>query len=114
MTFEKTSGEAKGSEEVLAVLHSHVDRALMMLDLHINDLLQDGKPTSATLVVKAAQDAHKAVLLLFEERKKIDQSRNKTDGAAPEGVLDLEAARDEIWRRLACLRDASATGELPE
>ncbi len=44
---------------------------------------------------------------VLEERKNVDKLRKQIAGAVgARGELDLDQARDEIGRRLACLRDA--------
>ena len=60
----------------------------------------------ATQLVKDLKDAFKHVM---DERKRIDSVRQQTAGIAA-GTLDFDAARDEIGRRLACLRDAGGGG----
>jgi len=44
---------------------------------------------------------------VLEERSNVDKLRKQVAGAVGAGAeLDLDAARDEVGRRLACLRDA--------
>lgn len=54
----------------------------------------------------AIRDLKAAFQLAMEERNKIEKLSKQFDGQASGGPLDLDAARDEIGRRLACLRDA--------
>jgi hypothetical protein len=61
----------------------------------------------ATQVVKELKDAFKVVM---DERTRIDRLRQHTAGVIAAGTLDFDAARDEIGRRLACLRDAGGGG----
>ena len=61
----------------------------------------------ATQMVKDLKEAFKHVM---EERKRIDSVRQQTAGVSGTGALDFDAARDEIGRRLACLRDAGSGG----
>ena len=65
----------------------------------------------ATLTPKAALGAAKDMTAAFHtvmaERTRIDAIRSKTAGVAGEGTLDLDAARSEIGRRLARLRNAA-------
>ena len=61
------------------------------------DLKESGK------LVRALRDATQLVL---EERSKVDKLRKDAAGQVGAGALDLVAARDEIGRRLACLRRA--------
>ena len=42
----------------------------------------------------------------LEERGKVDKLRKDAAGQVGAGALDLGAARDEVGRRLACLRRA--------
>jgi hypothetical protein len=62
---------------------------------------------SATQVVKELKDAFK---IAMDERTRIDKLRQHTTGVIASGSLDFDAARDEIGRRLACLRDAGSGG----
>ena len=53
------------------------------------------------------RDLTKVGLMLVEERAKVEKLRKQVAGAVGTGSeLDLDAARDEIGRRLACLRAA--------
>jgi hypothetical protein len=64
--------------------------------------------------IKAAQSAVRDLKQAFhsasEERSRVEKLRKQVagevGGGVGEAVLDLAAARDEIWRRLARLRDA--------
>ena len=60
----------------------------------------------ATQLVKDLKEAFKHVM---DERKRIDGVREQTTRHGI-GALDFDAARDEIGRRLACLRDAGSGG----
>ena len=63
-----------------------------------DELKESGK------LVRALRDATHLVL---EERGKVDKLRKDAAGQVGAGALDLVAARDEVGRRLACLRRAS-------
>lgn len=56
--------------------------------------------------VRSARDVREALVLLKQERDKVDKLRKDIAGGVGGGCLDLDAARDEIGRRLACLRRA--------
>lgn len=56
--------------------------------------------------VKMARELRAATHLVLEERNKVDKLRKDIAGAVGASGLDLGAARDEIGRRLACLRRA--------
>ena len=62
-----------------------------------DELKESGK------LVRALRDAAHLVL---EERGKVDKLRKDAAGQVGAGALDLGAARDEVGRRLACLRRA--------
>lgn len=62
---------------------------------------------SAAQLVKELKDAFNIAML---ERMRVDKLRQHTAGVAPGTALDFDAARDEIGRRLACLRDAGGGG----
>ena len=55
---------------------------------------------------KLVRDLRAATQLVLEERNRVDKLRKDSGGQAGQGRLDLDAARDEIGRRLACLRRA--------
>ncbi len=65
--------------------------------------------------VKAAQEAIRGLrataLAVLQERGKVDQLRKQIAGhVGAGGALDLDEARAEIGRRLACLRGAGGSG----
>lgn len=55
---------------------------------------------------KLVRSLRDAAHLVLEERGKVDKLRKDAAGQVGAGALDLVAARDEIGRRLACLRRA--------
>ncbi|WBU53833.1 permease [Paracoccus sp. SCSIO 75233] len=56
--------------------------------------------------VKVARELRSATQLMLEERNKVEKLRKDIAGGVGAGAFDLAAARDEIGRRLACLRRA--------
>lgn len=54
----------------------------------------------------AVRDLRAVFQLVMDERNKVEKLRKQVAGAIGSGTLDLSAARDEIGRRLARLRDA--------
>lgn len=66
----------------------------------------DIDPAKLKKAMDTAKTAREAVQLLMAERNKVDKLRREIAGGVAEGCLDLDAARDEIGRRLACLRRA--------
>lgn len=59
---------------------------------------------------RLARDLRDAAALVLEERSRLDKLRKDAAGGVGGAVLDLDAARDEIGRRLACLRRAGGGG----
>ncbi len=65
-----------------------------------------GKFGEIKTVVGAVKDLKAAFQLVQEERGRVGKLVKHSTGVVPDHVLDFHAARDEIGRRLACLRDA--------
>ena len=64
-------------------------------------------PAELKDAMQTAKVVREAVGLLMVERNRVDKLRKDIAGGVGGGSLDLDAARDEIGRRLACLRRAS-------
>lgn len=69
---------------------------------------RQGGLAEAKAASQAVKDFKQAFYALMEERNRVEKLRKQVAGAFGTGSLDLDAARDEIGRRLACLRDADA------
>ena len=69
-----------------------------------------GKLDEAKLAVAAVKDLKAAFQLVMEERTRVEKLRKQATGTVGTGTLDLSAARDEIGRRLARLRNAGPGG----
>ena len=54
-----------------------------------------------------AREYNLALQTFLSERAKVEKLRKDTEGIVHDYALDFDAARDEIGRRLACLRDAA-------
>ena len=70
----------------------------------------DGEPGAAKLAAQAARELRDAFRILMSERERVDRLRTQIAGIAGAHELDFDAARDEIGRRLARLRDAGSGG----
>lgn len=68
--------------------------------------IRSGETDAGEKAGKAVRDLRVACSLVLEERTRLDKLRKETAGGIGAGNLDLDAARDEIGRRLACLRRA--------
>lgn len=68
--------------------------------------IRSGNTDDAEKTGKLVRDLRVAASLVLEERNRVDKLRKDIAGGVGAGQLDLDAARDEIGRRLACLRRA--------
>ena len=68
--------------------------------------IRSGSTENAEKTGKVVRDLRVAAALVLEERNRVDKLRKDIAGGIGAGTLDLDAARDEIGRRLACLRRA--------
>jgi hypothetical protein len=97
-------------EDVLAVAEGLYREAVIELHRAIA-ALRDGQITEVKAAQTAIRDLRATALQVLEERGKVDKLRKQIAGeVGAGGVLDFGAARTEIGRRLACLRDAGGRG----
>ncbi|AXC50144.1 permease [Paracoccus suum] len=74
----------------------------------MNDRFDRGELDDLKDAVKLAREMRGATLVMIEERNRIEKLRKDVaGGCGGAGALDLDAAREEIGRRLACLRRAA-------
>jgi hypothetical protein len=106
MTFS-TKGEAP--VDVLAETEALYDRAARGLFRVIAEMETGAGPDGKAAQV-AARDLKAALEMVMNERARVDKFRERAEGAVGGGALDLDAARDEIGRRLARLRAAGGGG----
>ena len=66
-------------------------------------------PAELKEAMQTAKVVREAVGLLMAERNRVDKLRKDIAGGVGGGSLDLDTARDEIGRRLACLRRAGGS-----
>ncbi len=69
--------------------------------------IRAGEIGDAKQSVQAVRDLRAALVLALEERAKVAKLGRQHGGDGQAWALDLDAARAEIGRRLACLRDAA-------
>jgi len=73
--------------------------------------VRDGELGEVKTAVKAVKDLREAFQIVMDERTRVDKLRKQVAGVAGgAGELDFAAARAEIGRRLARLRDAGSGG----
>jgi hypothetical protein len=68
--------------------------------------LRSGAYGDAKTATVAVRDLKAAFELVMEERTRVEKLRRQVTGAVGSQALDFDAARDEIGKRLARLRDA--------
>ncbi|MDO5647976.1 permease [Paracoccus sp. (in: a-proteobacteria)] len=66
----------------------------------------DIDPAELKAAINSAKGVREALHLMMAERNKVDKLRKDIAGGVGGGGLDLDDARHEIGRRLACLRRA--------
>ncbi|MGB8622387.1 MAG: hypothetical protein WCD16_06180 [Paracoccaceae bacterium] len=97
---------------MLEAAEQHFQRTIAALNEIIKDV-SEGRSARAKELRTALGDLNRAAQTAFDERSRVEK-RIKTDGGiADQYALDFDAARDEIGRRLDCLRAARGTGEIP-
>ena len=68
--------------------------------------IREGEFGEVKTGMSAVRDLRQAFLQVMEERTRVEKLRKQVAGAVGANGLDFDAARDEIGRRLARLRDA--------
>lgn len=72
--------------------------------------LKTGEVEQSAALTRAVRDLRDAIKIVMNERTHVDQLRKEIAGVGGNHDLDFDAARDEIGRRLACLREAGGGG----
>ncbi len=102
------------TEEILSSAEELFTLAETLLWDQVKQLQAGGGPANSDMK-KDLRIYMDAVGFFISERQKVEQRRAKIEGVAKGGsgyALDLGEARSEIGRRLACLRNASGTGDV--
>lgn len=117
MTNDISEGE-RPAVELLTVAEDIFSQAALALGrvvLALDDPAAEPAPgeARAKLALQAVRDLRMAYQIAMEERARVDKLRRQGAGQAGTGAagpLHFDAARDEIGRRLARLRDAGPGG----
>ncbi|WP_149764313.1 permease [Paracoccus thiocyanatus] len=72
----------------------------------LREKIEAGETGELKESTRLVRDLRAATQMVLEERSKVDKLRKDAAAGVGAGALDLDAARDEIGRRLACLRRA--------
>ena len=103
MSIKFSAGET--SPVVLAATETFFENAMEDLVGAIAAVRQ-GRLTEAKVAVQAVRDLKQAFFAMMEERNRVEKLRKQVAEVVQGSSVDFDAARDEIGRRLACLRDA--------
>ena len=104
------TGDGPTPEEVLGSAERLYGMAVMELERTI-DAIRAGEFNEVKAAQAAIRDLRATALAVLQERGKVDQRRKQIAGhVGAGGALDLDEARAEIGRRLACLRNAGGGG----
>lgn len=108
MTINFIAQEADKTEapqDLLWVAERQLERAVVRLQ-QVIDEVESGRFDQLTEAKRVTDNLTGFIRLYMDERNKVDKLRKTLAGAVGAGELDFSAARDEIGRRLALLRDA--------
>lgn len=106
-------GEDSNPEAILLIAEKHFGRMLRRAEEIIAMLEVDDSGVSKEAAVRI-RDLGKAMQTTLDERAKLEKLRKNTAGIVHEYALDFDAARDEVGRRMARLRDAASAGGVSE
>ncbi|MDP2063314.1 MAG: hypothetical protein Q8Q63_09505 [Phaeovulum sp.] len=70
---------------------------------------RSGKTDEVKTAVQAVKDLRVALQMVMDERTRVEKLRKNVAGVVRDYAIDFDAARDEIGRRLACLREAGGS-----
>lgn len=114
MTLISPLGGNVAAQDILIEAEEHFRRTVRVLHGILEEIAK-GESNQAKALKPALGEMGKAAQTAFDERAKVEKRIRTQAGCGPHDyALDLDAARDEIRRRLACLRDAAGAGELSE
>ena len=104
------TGEGPSPEDVLGATDAFYSLAVMELYRTI-EAIRAGEFSEVKAAQTAIRDLRATAIQVLEERGKVDKLRKQIAGhIGAGGALDLDEARAEIGRRLACLRHAGGGG----
>lgn len=107
MNFSAKNVAELTSIQIIEGAAGFLDEAAVALIAAIN-AVKEGDFEQSKAAVQAMKDYKTALDWMMSERNRLERDRRTTAGALGAPEMDLGAARDEIGRRLACLRDAGA------
>ena len=110
MTSNEPAGD-RPAELLLGKAHKHYAELSAHL-LKVTDALDNGEKLDAKQIGTLVRSHWAAFQSVFKLEMDLDERRRERAGIVHGYALDLESAADEVGRRLACLRDASRSGNV--
>ena len=117
MTWETTVGGSGPPRDVLAEAMELYTVAAELFSENLRELRAGDRAKATKELGELTREYRKTLQSVLTERAAVDRLRREVAGAAAGAggdvrgaVLDFDAARDEIGRRLARLRDAGGGG----
>jgi len=104
MTIKFSAGEEPPVDLLAATLELYRETAEDLV--RAIRAVKSGRFDDAKIAGQAVRDLKTVLQMVMEERTRVEKLAKQIAGAVGAGSLDLHGARDEIGRRLACLRDA--------
>ncbi|MCT8160113.1 hypothetical protein [Pseudoruegeria sp. SHC-113] len=101
-------GGPTAQDDILAAANEHLERLIRTVRALTNQL-EAGEFKDLAETTKTVRDAGAALQIAFRERENVEKLRRKDAGIVHDFAVDFDAARDEIGRRLDCLRAARAS-----
>lgn len=98
-------------EDILGAAQAHFQRAITALNDMIREM-EAGNTDDLRDAKRITLDLRKAMQSALDERTRVENIRKLEAGIVHDFALDFALARDEIGRRLACLRAARDPGEV--
>ncbi len=113
MTLIRPEGEDGDAEKVLLCVEEHFNDAAEVFRVAARKLAA-GETVEPSKARDMVGEYRKLATLLYRERKSLEDERKKQAGVHRDYAIDFGAARDEIRRRMACLRAAGEGRDLSE
>lgn len=113
MTINAPLGDDGSSEDILLIAEKHFDRMLRRAEEIISTLDEENTEASKA-AAGCVRDLSKAMQTAFGERATLEKLRKHNAGIVHDYALDFDAARDEVGRRMARLRDAQDSADVSE
>jgi HAMP domain-containing protein len=106
INFDATKAEKTDPpSDLLMVAERQLERAVLRLQSVIDEV-EAGRFDQLAEAKRVTDNLTSFIRLFMDERNKVDKLRKSFAGAVGATELDFSAARDEVGRRLALLRDA--------